>query len=63
MHPDSFTSNYKTYKLVFYEGFHRIEVAIAREKQIKAGSRKTKNELITSFNPSWRDLYEDVQLW
>ncbi len=63
VHPDSFTSKYKTYKLVYYEGLHRIEDAIAREKQIKAGSRNTKNQLINSFNPHWRDLYDDVQLW
>ena len=63
IYPDSFTSKYKTYKLVYFEGFHRIEDAIAREKQIKAGSRKTKNELITSFNPSWRDLSDDILSW
>jgi putative endonuclease len=62
-HPDSFTAIYKTYKLVYYEGFHRIEDAIAREKQIKAGSRNTKNKLITSFNPEWRDLYDDILFW
>jgi putative endonuclease len=34
--------------------------AIAREKQIKAGSRKKKLTLIEANNPSWRDLYEDL---
>jgi putative endonuclease len=34
IHPNSFTSKYKTHKLVYYEGFHRIEDAIVREKQI-----------------------------
>ena|ERR1700722_8487777 len=62
-YPDSYTSKYKTYKLVYYEGFHRIEEAIGREKQIKAGSRKRKMELIKNFNPEWRDLYEDVLKW
>jgi putative endonuclease len=38
--------------LVYYEGFHRIEDAIAREKQIKRGSRKKKIELIESLNPN-----------
>jgi len=40
IHSESFTSIYQTFKLVYYEGFHRIEDAIAREKQIKGGSRK-----------------------
>jgi putative endonuclease len=34
--------------------------AIAREKQIKAGSRRKKIELIKQLNPEWRDLYEDL---
>ncbi len=62
-HPDSFTAKYKTYKLVYYEGFHRIEEAIGREKQIKAGTRKKKMELISKFNPKWVDLYVDVLKW
>ena len=63
IYPDSFTSEYKTYKLVYFEGFHRIEDAIAKEKQIKAGSRDSKDLLITSLNPEWKDLYEDILLW
>ena len=61
--PDSFTAKYKTFILVYYEGFHNIEEAISREKQIKAGSRKKKIDLINSFNSEWRDLYEDVIEW
>ncbi|WP_291247329.1 hypothetical protein [Flavobacterium sp.] len=38
--------------LVYYEQFQWIGDAIAREKQIKAGSRETKNELIRSINPT-----------
>jgi predicted GIY-YIG superfamily endonuclease len=34
--------------------------AIAREKQIKAGSRKRKLALIEALNPTWRDLYESL---
>ena len=33
--------------------------AIAREKQIKGGSRQKKIDLIDSKNPQWKDLYED----
>ena len=34
--------------------------AIAREKQIKGGSRRKKLALIETMNPQWRDLYEDL---
>jgi putative endonuclease len=34
--------------------------AIAREKQIKDGSRKRKLSLIESINPDWRDLYSEI---
>lgn len=61
--PGSFTSKYKLVKLVYYEGFHRIEEAIGREKQIKAGSRKQKESLINSINREWKDLYEEVAEW
>lgn len=53
---DSFTSRYNVSKLVYYECFTSIEEAIIREKQIKAGSRKKKLDLINRFNPEWKDL-------
>jgi putative endonuclease len=53
-----FTKKYKLYKLVYYEIGNNVESAIAREKQIKGGSRKKKIELINSINPHWDDLYE-----
>ena len=34
--------------------------AIAREKQIKGGSRRRKVALIDSINPDWRDLFDDL---
>ena len=55
-----FTSKYKLTKLVYFEVFEDINEAIKREKQIKAGSRKKKIELINKMNPSWKDLYEDL---
>jgi putative endonuclease len=61
--PESFTSRYKLYKLVYYEGFHRIEDAIAREKQIKSGSRKKKDALINTMNPEWKDIFEEILTW
>jgi len=51
-----FTRRYKIKKLVYYERTESIESAIAREKQIKGGSRKKKVDLINSLNPEWDDL-------
>lgn len=56
----SFTAKYKVTKLVYYEMFNDINDAIFREKQIKAGSRKKKIELIKSINLKWRDLSENL---
>ncbi len=56
-----FTSQYRVDKLVYYEYFGEAALAIAREKQIKAGSRKKKEELIHSMNPKWNDLYKALQ--
>ncbi len=56
--PDSFTARYNLDKLVYYEDFEFIEEAIAREKQLKGGSRAKKIALIEGFNPRWVDLYE-----
>ena len=55
----SFTARYSIHKLVYYESTNSIQTAIEREKQIKAGSRKKKVELINGFNPAWIDLYEN----
>ena len=57
---NSFTKKYNITKLVYYEYTENVMSAIEREKQIKAGSRKKKIELIESMNPTWRDLYEDL---
>ena len=34
--------------------------AIAREKQLKGGSRGKKIELIEAVNPEWDDLYSTI---
>ena len=56
-----FSRKYKMKKLVYYEVFGDIKDAIAREKQIKAGSRMSKLKLIESHNPEWNDLALDMQ--
>ncbi len=55
-----FTQKYNVNKLVYYEICEEIEGAILREKQIKAGSRQKKNELITIANPGWEDLADRI---
>ena len=57
---EGFTKKYHVHKLVYYEMCEEIEAAIFREKQIKAGSRKRKNELVNSFNPGWEDLWDQL---
>jgi putative endonuclease len=54
--PQSFTARYNVDKLVYYEGFDTLTEAIRREKYIKGKSRAWKNNLITSFNPDWKEL-------
>ncbi len=55
-----FTKKYGYKLLVYYELFKDMEHTIAREKQIKAGSRKKKLALIEIMNPEWKDLYETL---
>lgn len=57
---DGFAKTYKVTKLVYYEAFDDVRLAIAREKQIKAGSRQKKVELVEGMNPEWKDLYNDI---
>jgi len=54
------TSRFKAGKLVYYETCSNALGAIAREKQIKAGSRHKKISLVNRMNPDWRDLYDDL---
>ncbi|MAG11865.1 MAG: excinuclease ABC subunit C [Parcubacteria group bacterium] len=57
---EGFTKDYNATKLVYYELFDNPEAAIKREKQIKAGSRKKKNDLVEKENPEWGDLYGEL---
>ena len=62
VHPNAFTARYNVDKLVYYEFHQTIKEAIAREKQLKAGSRRKKTDLIDSMNPNWTDLHEQVDV-
>lgn len=54
-----FTGRYNVDKLVYFELFEDISAAIAREKQIKAGSRRKKMDLVQRMNPEWSELFEE----
>lgn len=51
-----FTSRYNVDTLVYMEACADIYGAIAREKQLKGGSRAQKIALIESINKDWKDL-------
>lgn len=55
-----FTSKYRVRKLVYYESTGDAYAAIAREKQIKGGSRRRKIDLVEATNPEWKDLCEEL---
>lgn len=58
-----FTKKYDIEKLVYFEQFADIKMAIIREKEIKGWRREKKNTLVETINPQWKDLsagwYED----
>lgn len=57
---NSFSAKYNLNKLVYFEQFQMISDAIAREKQLKGGSRAQKINLIQGLNPNWNDLFEEI---
>jgi putative endonuclease len=52
-----FTAKYNVHRLVYYEVFGSIELAIEREKKLKKWRREWKIQLIEKENPKWADLY------
>lgn len=58
----AFTQRYSVTRLVYVEWFQEARGAIAREKQIKSGSRAAKIALIERANPEWRDLSVEMGL-
>ena len=57
-----FTQKYNVDKLVYFEKFDFIDLAIAREKQLKGYSRMKKNILIDNFNKEWIELYHNERI-
>ena len=60
MYGSYFTGKYNLTKLVYFKIGNNVNEVIKKEKQIKAGSRKKKIELIEKINPMWNDLYEEL---
>jgi putative endonuclease len=57
---EGFTKKYNIDKLVFYEAYDDINNAIAREKQIKGGTRAKKIKLIEDMNSKCNDLFDEI---
>ncbi|HSW94056.1 MAG TPA: GIY-YIG nuclease family protein [Gammaproteobacteria bacterium] len=55
-----FTSKYNVHQLVYYEVHQDLMEAAKREKRLKNWCRQWKLNIIEKFNPTWRDLYDDV---
>ena len=59
-HKPGFTKRYNVNQLIYFESYSNVNDALAREKQIKRGSRKKKIDLINAFNPEWKDFSDEV---
>lgn len=55
-----FTDKYNVEKLIYYEQYNDVNIALDREKQLKHWNRKKKEVLVDSFNKERRDLYLDI---
>jgi len=57
---EGFTKTYSIKQLVWFEFHEDFLSAIAREKQLKKWNQLWKLELIEQFNPTWRDLWDEL---
>ena len=53
---NGFTKKYNVKKLVYYEWYNDIDLAINREKEIKGWSRMKKNLLVETQNSKWEEI-------
>ena len=61
LNPNSFTAKYNVHFLLYFEKFTWIQVAIAKEKEIKGWKKDKKITLIKTINPDLNflnDLFE-----
>lgn len=54
---EGFSKKYNAHKIVYFEEYSEINLAIAREKQLKSWRRDKKNSLVETINPDWKDLF------
>jgi putative endonuclease len=57
---DGFTKKYGIHRLVYFEQYNDVEIAIQREKRLKKWNRAWKIRLIEEVNPNWDDLYPQI---
>jgi putative endonuclease len=57
---DGFTKKYGIHRLVYFEQYGDVELAIQREKRLKKWNRAWKIRLIEEKNPDWVDLYPQI---
>ena len=58
-----FTDMYDVDKLVYFESHENVWDTIHREKRLKEWQRNWKKDLIEKFNPGWKDLYENLNMF
>ena len=57
---DGFSKKYNCINLVYFEELDSAYDMVLRERQLKNWHRDWKNNLITEFNPEWRDLTDSI---
>ena len=57
---EGFTKKYGVHRLVYYEQYQDITLAVQREKQMKKWNRQWKINRIQEQNPDWKDLYDAI---
>ena len=58
VHEFGYTARYNVNKLVYYEKYHDVNKAIAREKSLKGINKQKKRDLIRAVNPKYDELSE-----
>jgi putative endonuclease len=53
---EGFSARYNCNRLVWFESFVEVSIAIQREKELKGWTRAKKIVLIQLTNPTWEDL-------
>ncbi len=55
-----FTKRHGLERLVYFERYEEVQLAIQREHNIKHWSRAWKVRLIVADNPDWNDLFDAI---